>query len=66
MSDAKKKETFILKVEYFQNETWQGQMIWAEENRSIRFRSALELMRLMDEALTSDQAITVEREQSVS
>ena len=46
-SDASKKGTFIVKVEYCQNESWQGQVIWAEENRSVRFRSALELMKLI-------------------
>ena len=65
-SDALKKGTFIVKVEYCQNETWQGQVIWAEENRSVRFRSALELMKLMDEAMVSGAAVTFEREHSVS
>ena len=65
-SDASKKGTFIVKVEYCQNETWQGQVIWAEENRSVRFRSALELMKLMDEAMASGAAVTFEREHSAS
>jgi hypothetical protein len=65
-SDALNKGTFIVKVEYCQNETWQGQVIWAEENRSVRFRSALELMKLMDEAMASGAAVTFEREHSVS
>ena len=65
-SDALKKETFIVKVEYCQNETWQGQVIWAEENKTVRFRSALELMKLMDEAMESGVAVTFEREHSVS
>ena len=65
-SDASKKGTFIVKGEYCQNETWQGQVIWAEENRSVRFRSALELMKLMDEAMVSGAAVTFEREHSVS
>ena len=65
-SDALKKETFIVKVEYCQNETWQGQVIWAEENKTVRFRSALELMKLMDEAMASGRAVTFEREHSAS
>ena len=60
------KGTFIVQVMYRQNATWQGQVIWAEENRSVRFRSALELMKLMDEAMTSTRAVTFEREHSVS
>ncbi len=29
-------------------------MIWAEENKKMYFRSALELLRLIDDALRSD------------
>jgi hypothetical protein len=46
-----KKETFIVKVEYSQNRSWQGQVIWAEEGRQVRFRSTLELLKLMNEAI---------------
>ena len=49
----KKKGTFVVKIEFCQHGTWQGQVIWAEENRTERFRSALELLRLMDEAIAS-------------
>jgi hypothetical protein len=45
------KNTFIVKVEYCQHGTWQGQLIWAEENKSVRFRSALELVKLMEEVV---------------
>ena len=45
------KNTFIIKVECCQRGTWQGQLIWAEEKRSVRFRSALELVRLMEEVI---------------
>ena len=49
----KKKGTFVVKIEFCQHGTWQGKVIWAEENRTERFRSALELLRLMDEAIAS-------------
>ena len=45
------KNTFIVKVEYCQHGTWQGQVTWAEENKTVRFRSALELVKLMEEAI---------------
>lgn len=45
------KNTFIVKVECCQRETWQGQLIWAEEKKSVRFRSALELVKLMEEVI---------------
>lgn len=47
-----KSGTFIVQVQYRQNSTWQGQVIWAEENRREHFRSALELMKLIDGALS--------------
>ena len=45
------KGTFIVQVQYRQNATWQGQVIWAEENRKEHFRSALELIKLIDSAM---------------
>lgn len=38
-------------VLYQQNNTWQGEVLWAERNERQNFRSTLELMRLMDSAL---------------
>ena len=35
-----------------ENDTWQGKITWAEKNREQYFRSALELLKLMDRALT--------------
>lgn len=55
-SDGRKKGTFIVKVEYCQNETWQGQVVWADENRTERFRSMLELVKLMDGAMAKQKA----------
>lgn len=48
--------TFIVHVKYRQNATWQGEVIWAEQKKKQCFRSALELLRLMDSAL--DEAET--------
>lgn len=45
------KGTFIVQVMYRQNATWQGQVIWAEQNKKVYFRSAMELLKLMDSAL---------------
>ena len=57
---GRRKGTFIVKVEYCQNGTWQGKVVWAEENRTERFRSMLELIKLMDEAMASGQQILSE------
>ncbi len=50
---SKHRGTFIIKVENSSNSTWQGEIIWAEENRSEKFRSALELFKLMNGAMES-------------
>lgn len=48
--------TFIIQVQYRQNATWQGKIVWAEENKTQHFRSALELVKLMDSALCIQDA----------
>ena len=44
--------TFEINVRFRQNATWQGQILWAEKNMRQNFRSVLEMLKLMDEALT--------------
>lgn len=51
LSETGKKATFLVNVQYRQNATWQGRVVWAETGRSCYFRSALELLKLMDGAL---------------
>lgn len=43
--------TFQIYVLFRQNATWQGRLIWVEENMEASFRSVLELLRLLDSAL---------------
>jgi len=50
--DQGAKGTFLISVHYRQNATWQGTIAWAEKNKKQRFRSALEMIKLIDEALT--------------
>ena len=45
------KGTFIVRVKYRQNATWQGEVIWTEQKQKRCFRSALELLKLIDSAL---------------
>ncbi len=49
------KATFVVRIQYRQNATWQGQVTWAERNKTINFRSALELLKLIDS--TSEEGI---------
>ncbi|WP_029231940.1 hypothetical protein [Butyrivibrio sp. VCB2006] len=49
------KGTFIVKVDDCQNESWQGRVVWADENKTEHFRSALELFKLMDNAIKNNE-----------
>jgi peptide subunit release factor RF-3 len=50
------KCTFEITVKFRQNATWQGQIFWAEKNLKQNFRSVLEMLKLMDEALTDNSS----------
>jgi len=51
MRQSGDKATFVVHVQYRQNATWQGNVMWAENQQSASFRSALELLKLIDSAL---------------
>lgn len=45
------KGTFIIRVEQRQHSSWQGRVTWVEEEKTENFRSALELLKMIDGAL---------------
>ena len=45
------RETFVVRILNTQNATWQGTVTWTERRVSRNFRSALELLRLLDSAV---------------
>ncbi len=53
--DVKQKRgrcaTFFVYVQYRQNATWQGKIMWVEKEKEMGFRSVLEMIMLMDNAL---------------
>jgi len=51
------KCTFEITVRFRQNATWQGQILWAEKNIKQNFRSVLEMLKLMDEALADGETV---------
>ncbi|MDD2978642.1 MAG: hypothetical protein PHN80_01585 [Hespellia sp.] len=53
----KRTGTFIVKVLERQNATWQGSVTWVDEHKEQYFRSALELLKMIDGALDKDQVI---------
>lgn len=53
----KKTDTFLVKIIEHKNATWQGKVTWIEEQREQYFRSALELLKLIDGAMEENQKI---------
>ncbi len=51
MKEVNGKGTFVVRIQYTQNNSWQGSITWTEKNQTEHFRSALEMMQLMDNAL---------------
>jgi hypothetical protein len=47
--------SFLVKIKYRQNSSWQGTVQWIETGKTQNFKSCLELIRLMDIAVTSDK-----------
>lgn len=55
MKDASgKMNTFVVKIMQTQNKSWQGMITWADKNETQYFRSALELMHMIQEVVESE------------
>ncbi len=48
------KGTFIVKIDNSDNSLWKGRVTWADENVTEPFRSPLELIKQIDEALNAE------------
>lgn len=48
--------TFTIRVLFRQNASWQGTITWMERKQEQSFRSVLELILLMDNALSNQEA----------
>ena len=57
-----KRDTFVVRVLCRQNNTWQGEVLWAEQNERQYFRSALELVKLMDSVMEESRFRSREQE----
>lgn len=53
-SKDKKGGTFVIHIDYCENSTWQGEVLWADRNERKKFRSTLELLKLVDSALEGE------------
>ena len=52
---GKKEETFVIRIHDCQNSTWQGSILWAERQERKCFRSTLEMISLIEEAVQLDR-----------
>ncbi|NLZ80496.1 MAG: hypothetical protein GX913_01625 [Clostridiales bacterium] len=48
--------TFSVKVQFRRNASWQGRLRWIDKNREEHFRSILEMIMLMDNALSEGES----------
>jgi len=63
--DLKSSEnSFLVKIKYRQNSSWQGTVQWIETGKTQNFKSCLELIRLMDLAVISSDEIDETNENS--
>lgn len=48
------RQSFIVNILYQEHATWQGTVTWVDENKTQNFRSAMELLRLIDSTIDSE------------
>lgn len=47
------KDSFLVQIQFHQNASWQGTLTWIEKKKVQRFRSTLEMIKLMDSAISA-------------
>lgn len=52
---SKQEGTFVIHVNTAENDTWQGQITWADKDEKLNFRSAMELMTIIDAAINTEE-----------
>lgn len=50
-------QSFVIEVKSQENHSWQGTITWVEGKRKEYFRSALEMIRLMDSTLNNNDGV---------
>ncbi len=58
-----KQKSFMIVIKNNQNSSWQGTIHWVEENKDSHFRSALEMIKLIDSAVDNEG---IEEEKNLS
>lgn len=57
--EQKDRATFVVHVQFRQNATWQGTIQWVDTNKTQSFRSTLEMIKLIDEALDNGGSMKI-------
>lgn len=52
--NKKNSQSFVIEVKSQENYSWQGTITWVEGKKKEHFRSALEMIRLMDSTLSNE------------
>ena len=58
--------TFIIRVQQRQGGTWQGRITWADQNKTVRFRSILEMIKLIEDGILAEHPELLEEEDTPS
>lgn len=48
---------FLVDIKCAQNGSWQGKVTWVSEKKTVPFRSALELLKLIDSAVEGERPV---------
>lgn len=56
MANQMKSQTFIIEIKSRENSSWQGCITWTDTNKVECFRSALEMIKLIDSTLDNDKS----------
>jgi len=57
LNNVNDENTFLVKIKYRQNSSWQGTVQWIDTGKIQNFKSCLELIRLMDIAVGSSNEV---------
>lgn len=55
MNSTKKQNSFVIDIKDTQHESWQGTIRWINNEKEETFRSALELIKMIDSSLNCDK-----------
>nr|WP_155959603.1 hypothetical protein [[Eubacterium] cellulosolvens] len=59
--DRENGASFIVDIKRNEYSSWQGTVTWIESNETVSFRSAMELIRLMDSVVEKDRELEAGR-----